>query len=148
MSTFADRIPIYASSKSHSKQIDTTDKGDLDGLYFTELPWMLDSQITQHNLRQQYNDLWPEQADISQRLFAMAYDAVAMLNDIRQLSITPDKYFSGLSGKLSINSAGDIERSLQWAQYSNRRIKPVELKTQRPVPLFMQSANDGITIIN
>lgn len=148
VSTFADRIPIYASSKSHSKQIDTTDKGDLDGLYFTELPWMLDSQITQHNLRKQYNDLWPEQADISQRLFAMAYDAVAMLNDIRQLSITPDKYFSGLSGKLSINSAGDIERSLQWAQYSNRRIKPVELKTQRPVPLFMQSANDGITIIN
>jgi len=145
VSTFADRIPIYASSKSHSKQIDTTDKGDLEGLYFTELPWMLDSQITQHNLRQQYNTLWPEQADISQRLFAMGYDAVAMLGDIRQLTITPDKYFSGLSGNLSINSAGNIKRTLQWAQYSDRRIKAVQLKTQQPVPLFMQSASDSIS---
>nr|WP_301003450.1 penicillin-binding protein activator [Pseudoalteromonas sp.] len=148
VSTFADRIPIYASSKSHSKQIDTTDKGDLDGLYFTELPWMLDSYITQHNLRQQHNELWPEQADISQRLFAMAYDSVSMLEDIRQLTVKPDKYFSGLSGKLSINSAGNIERTLQWAQYKNNRIQPLELKTQRPLPLFMQPANDGISTIN
>ncbi|QCU73233.1 penicillin-binding protein activator [Pseudoalteromonas distincta] len=146
VSTFADRIPLYASSKSHSKQIDSTDKGDLDGLYFTELPWMLDSQIKQHNLRQQYNSLWPEQIDISQRLFAMAYDAVSILHDIRQLSVMPSNQYSGLSGKLSVNTSGHIERMLDWAQYTNRRIKPVQLETQRPVPLFMQSAGDIQTI--
>ncbi|MCP4057029.1 MAG: penicillin-binding protein activator, partial [Pseudoalteromonas sp.] len=70
VSTFAQRIPLYASSKSHSKQIDRTDKGDLEGLYFTELPWMLNATVKQHNLRNQYNTLWPENADISQRLFA------------------------------------------------------------------------------
>jgi uncharacterized protein len=146
VSTFAERIPVYASSKSHSLQIDRTDKGDLDGLYFTELPWMLDSQIKQHNLRQQYDTLWPEHTDISQRLFAMAYDAVMILRDIRQLSLTPGNQFNGLTGKLSVNSSGYIERTLDWAQYSNRRIKPVQLKTQRPVPLFMQSASDILTI--
>ncbi|MEM5479830.1 penicillin-binding protein activator [Pseudoalteromonas fuliginea] len=141
VSTFADRIPLYASSKSHSKQIDRTDKGDLEGLYFTELPWMLNSQVKLHTLRAQYDTLWPEQVDISQRLFAMAYDAILVLSEIRQLSIVPGNEFSGLSGKLSINSNGHIERTLNWAQYSNRRIKPVQLKTQRPIPLFMQSAN-------
>ncbi|GAA78509.1 hypothetical protein P20495_1000 [Pseudoalteromonas sp. BSi20495] len=141
VSTFADRIPLYASSKSHSKQIDRTDKGDLEGLYFTELPWMLNSQVKLHTLRAQYDTLWPEQVDISQRLFAMAYDAILVLPEIRQLSIVPGNEFSGLSGKLSINSSGHIERTLNWAQYSNRRIKPVQLKTQRPIPLFMQSAN-------
>ncbi|WP_273049409.1 penicillin-binding protein activator [Pseudoalteromonas sp.] len=146
VSTFADRIPLYASSKSHSKQIDRTDKGDLDGLYFTELPWMLNSQLKQSNLRYQYNTLWPDQADISQRLFAMAYDAVLVLHDIRQLSIIPGKQFNGLSGKLSVNSNGYIERTLDWAQYANRRIKPVKLKTQRPIPLFMQSAGEIHTI--
>jgi hypothetical protein len=35
---------------------------------------------------------------------------------------------------------------LDWAQYTNRRIKPVQLETQRPVPLFMQSAGDIQTI--
>ena len=147
MSTFSERIPLYASSKSHSKQIDSTDKGDLDGLYFTELPWMLNSQITQHNLREQYNLLWPEQADISQRLFAMAYDAVLVINDIRQLSLMPGNEFSGLSGKLSVNSNGHLQRVLDWAQYTNRQIKSVQLKTQRPVPLFMQSAS-GVKTIN
>ena len=142
VSTFADRIPLYASSKSHSSQIDRTDKGDLDGLYFTELPWMLKSQIKQHNLRQQYETLWPEHADISQRLFAMAYDAVTILHDIKQLSLSPGNQFNGLSGKLSVNTSGHIERTLDWAQYTNRRIKAVQLKTQRPVPLFMQSASD------
>ncbi|TMO77278.1 LppC family lipoprotein [Pseudoalteromonas sp. S3785] len=146
VSTFAERIPLYASSKSHSKQIDRTDKGDLEGLYFTELPWMLNSTVKQHNLRNQYNTLWPENADISQRLFAMAYDAVSVLSDIRQLSLMPGNKFTGLSGKLSVNTSGHIERTLDWAQYTNRRIKAVQLETKQPVPLFMQSANESNTL--
>ena len=148
ISTFADRIALYASSKSHSKQIDLTDKGDLDGLYFTELPWMLDGQVKLQNLRKEYDSLWPDQADISQRLFAMAYDAVSISQSIRQLSVMPGDQFNGLSGKLSVNSNGYIERTLEWAQYTNRRIEPVELETQRPVPLFMQSASDEIYTVN
>ncbi|MDC9509911.1 penicillin-binding protein activator [Pseudoalteromonas sp. Angola-4] len=146
VSTFAQRIPLYASSKSHSKQIDRTDKGDLEGLYFTELPWMLNTTVKQHNLRNQYNTLWPENADISQRLFAMAYDAVSVLSDIRQLSVMPGNKFTGLSGKLSVNTSGHIERTLDWAQYTNRRIKAVQLETKQPVPLFMQSANESTTL--
>ncbi|WP_338365963.1 penicillin-binding protein activator [uncultured Pseudoalteromonas sp.] len=146
VSTFAQRIPLYASSKSHSKQIDRTDKGDLEGLYFTELPWMLNASVKQHNLRNQYNTLWPENADISQRLFAMAYDAVSVLSDIRQLSLMPGNKFAGLSGKLSVNTSGHIERTLDWAQYTNRRIKAVQLETKQPVPLFMQSANESNTL--
>ncbi|MDY6886876.1 MAG: penicillin-binding protein activator [Pseudomonadota bacterium] len=146
VSTFAQRIPLYASSKSHSKQIDRTDKGDLAGLYFTELPWMLNATVKQHNLRNQYNTLWPENADISQRLFAMAYDAVSVLSDIRQLSVMPGNKFTGLSGKLSVNTSGHIERTLDWAQYTNRRIKAVQLETKQPVPLFMQSANESTTL--
>ena len=123
VSTFADRIPLYASSKSHSKQIDRTDKGDLDGLYFTELPWMLSGQIANQTLRQQYNSLWPEQVDISQRLFAMAYDSVALLDDLNQLRVFPGKQYAGLTGQLSITSDGQINRQLNWAQYKDKQIK-------------------------
>lgn len=140
VSTFADRIPLYASSKSHSKQIDRTDKGDLDGLYFTELPWMLEGQIQQHNLRQQYDSLWPEHADINQRLFAMAFDATSMLGEVKQLSMVQGKRFTGISGDLSIASNGYVTRSLDWAQYKNKQIIAVDLQTEQPIPLFMQSA--------
>lgn len=141
VSTFAERIPLYASSKSHSKQIDKTDKGDLDGLYFTELPWMLDEQINTQTLRNQYESLWPEQVDISQRLFAMAYDSIAMLSDITQLSMLPGKQYSGLTGQRSIASDGQVTRQLNWAQYKNKRIKAVSLETKQPLPLFMQSVS-------
>lgn len=141
VSTFADRIPLYASSKSHSKQIDRTDKGDLDGLYFTELPWMLEGQIQQHNLRQQYDSLWPEHADINQRLFAMAFDATSMLGEVKQLSMVQGKRFTGISGDLSIASNGYVTRSLDWAQYKNKQIIAVDLPTEQPIPLFMQSAS-------
>ncbi|MCF7517476.1 MULTISPECIES: penicillin-binding protein activator [Pseudoalteromonas] len=141
VSTFAERIPLYASSKSHSKQIDRTDKGDLDGLYFTELPWMLEGQIKQHNLRQQYERLWPENADINQRLFAMTYDATSMLGSVKQLSMVAGKRFNGISGELSIASNGHVTRSLDWAQYKNKQIIAVDLATEQPIPLFMQSAS-------
>jgi len=141
VSTFAERIPLYASSKSHSKQIDRTDKGDLDGLYFTELPWMLEGQIKLHNLRQQYERLWPENADINQRLFAMTYDATSMLGSVKQLSMVAGKRFNGISGELSIASNGHVTRSLDWAQYKNKQIIAVDLATEQPIPLFMQSAS-------
>ena len=102
---------------------------------------MLSGQITDHTLRQQYNSLWPEQADISQRLFAMAYDSVAMLSNITQLSMIPGKRFNGLTGQLSITSDGQVNRHLNWAQYKDRQIQAVQLETTAPLPLFMQSAS-------
>lgn len=139
VSTFSNKIPLYASSRSYSKQIDSTDKGDLEGLYFSEMPWMLNTNIKFNNLRQQYNTLWPEETDINQRLFAMAYDALSIVHIIKQMSVTPDRTFNGLSGNLSVNNNGHIERTLQWAQYKNREIQPVQLNTERPMPLFMQT---------
>lgn len=101
---------------------------------------MLDGQIQQHNLRQQYESLWPENADISQRLFAMAFDAASMLGVVKQLSMVQGKRFSGISGQLSIASNGYVTRTLDWAQYKNKKIIAVDLATEQPIPLFMQSA--------
>ena len=141
VSTFADRIPLYASSRSYSKRMDHTDKGDLEGLYFTEQPWMLNKSVDSFNLRTQYNQLWPEQADIEQRLFAMAFDAVQLIPELKQLSKIPGKAYSGLTGRLSIKDNNTVERRLEWAQYKQKQIQLVQLNEQQPTPLFMQNQN-------
>jgi outer membrane PBP1 activator LpoA protein len=141
VSTFADRIPLYASSRSYSKRMDHTDKGDLEGLYFTEQPWMLNKSVDSFNLRTQYNLLWPEQADIEQRLFAMAFDAVQLIPELKQLSKIPGKAYSGLTGRLSIKDNNTVERRLEWAQYKQKQIQLVQLNEQQPTPLFMQNQN-------
>lgn len=138
VSTFAERIPLYASSRSYSKQIDKTDKGDLEGLYFTELPWMLPDVVNQRNLRDTYSRLWPEQADIEQRLFAMAHDALNLIPELKQLSRIPGKEFDGLTGALSIKEANQIHRKLSWGQYHKNSIRLVSLDERPPTPLFMQ----------
>ncbi|WP_036974884.1 penicillin-binding protein activator [Pseudoalteromonas luteoviolacea] len=138
VSTFAERIPLYASSRSYSKQIDKTDKGDLEGLYFTELPWMLPDAINERNLRDTYARLWPEQADIEQRLFAMAHDALNLIPELKQLSKIPGKEFDGLTGSLSIKEANQIHRKLSWGQYHKNSIRLVSLDERLPTPLFMQ----------
>ncbi|RRS09903.1 penicillin-binding protein activator [Pseudoalteromonas sp. J010] len=138
VSTFANKIPLYASSRSYSKQIDVTDKGDLEGLYFTEQPWMLPGAIDRNAIRETYQALWPEQADLEQRLFAMAYDATNLISELRQLAWLSGKSFEGLTGQLSIRDNADIVRSLSWAQYRNKQIRLVSLDEQPPLPLFMQ----------
>ena len=70
----------------------------------------------------------------------MAFDAASMLGDVKQLSMVQGKRFSGISGKLSIASNGYVTRTLDWAQYKNKQIIAVDLATEQPIPLFMQSA--------
>ncbi|MEI5639728.1 MULTISPECIES: penicillin-binding protein activator [unclassified Pseudoalteromonas] len=145
VSTFAERIPLYASSRSYSKQIDVTDKGDLEGLYFTEQPWMLPGAVNQASLREAYQRLWPEQADLEQRLFAMAYDAVGLVPQLRQLAWLAGKSYDGLTGELSIQNGTQIQRKLSWAQYKNKQVRLVSLDEQAPLPLFMQQEEQTAT---
>ncbi|MBE0365011.1 hypothetical protein PULV_a3312 [Pseudoalteromonas ulvae UL12] len=139
ISTFADQPPIYAMSRSHSLLVDKSDKRDLQGLYFTDMPWMLPIKQTAPELRGQFDQLWPDQADLQQQLFAMGYDAVRLIPELRQLNALPGKRVQGLTGRLSVNELGEIERQLQWAQYRRQSIKAVSLKQEKPTPLFMQT---------
>ena len=142
VSTFVERIPLYASSKSHSTRIDSTDKRDLNGLYFTELPWMLPTKglanLNTRQLRERFDSLWPDVADIEQRLFAMGYDAISLIPQLRQLSMLPGKSQTGLTGELSVISNGEIVRHLAWARYQSRSINKVSLEHLDPTPLFMK----------
>ncbi|RJE76873.1 LppC family lipoprotein [Pseudoalteromonas sp. MSK9-3] len=140
VSTFAPKIPLYASSRSYSRRIDITDKNDLDGLFFTEQPWMLPNAVDNKNLREKYQQMFPEQADIEQRLFAMAFDAVTLISEIKQLAKIPGKELVGLTGNLSIKGKNVIHRRLKWAQYSKQQIRLVQLNEQAPLPLFMQNS--------
>ncbi|MCF6434888.1 penicillin-binding protein activator [Pseudoalteromonas sp. MMG022] len=141
VSTFAERIPLYATSRSYSRRIDSTDKGDLEGLYFTEQPWMLPEVVQPKNLRDQYVEMWPEQADIEQRLFAMAYDALRLIPEIKQLARIPGKEFRGLTGQLSIKRDNTLHRKLRWAQYKRSQIQVVNLNETPPTPLFMKQTS-------
>lgn len=136
ISTFAKRIPIYAGSKSHDVAVDKSDKKDLSGLYFSEMPWLL--PFVNNQVRTEYDSIWQDKSDLEQQLYAMGYDAVNLIPSLRKLQSFPDETVKGLTGQLSLNDLGEVERILTWAQYQDNRIKAVDLNTQKPTPLFIQ----------
>ncbi|MFC4656118.1 penicillin-binding protein activator [Rheinheimera marina] len=110
-------LPIYASSRSHQKSAELTDRRDLLNLTFTEMPWMLNQQ-QQQALREQYNTLFPQQDETLQRLFAMGYDAFQLVFKLKQQQQFPALPHSGLTGELRLATDGQIQRQLTLGQYS------------------------------
>lgn len=125
VSQTAPRLPVYASSRSHSTGLDSTDLRDLNGLTFTEMPWMLGEQNSVA-LRSTYQQLFPEQDETLQRLFAMGYDAYNLVGSLRQQQQLPATVFPGLTGQLRLESNGSIVRRLSWASYRNNRLLPIQ----------------------
>jgi outer membrane PBP1 activator LpoA protein len=125
VSPTAPRLPIYASSRSHSTSLSSTDLRDLNGLTFTEMPWMLGEQSSVE-LRAQYQQLFKEQDETLQRLFAMGYDAFKLVGSLRQQQQLPSAVFPGLTGQLRLSPDGSIVRQLSWASYRNSRLSAVQ----------------------
>tara|TARA_R110002126_G_scaffold98045_14_gene228121 strand:- start:12435 stop:14288 length:1854 start_codon:yes stop_codon:yes gene_type:complete len=121
----APKLPVYASSRSFSASLDRNEQRDLNGLTFTEMPWMLGEQSSVQ-LREQYQQLFSEQDEILQRLFAMGHDAYQLIARLKQQQHLPALGFSGLTGQLSLAADGSIVRRLSWASYRNNRLVAVQ----------------------
>tara|TARA_B100001059_G_scaffold147293_1_gene147246 strand:- start:60714 stop:62567 length:1854 start_codon:yes stop_codon:yes gene_type:complete len=121
----APRLPVYASSRSFSASLDSNEQRDLNGLTFTEMPWMLGEQSSVQ-LREQYQQLFTDQDEILQRLFAMGHDAYQLIARLKQQQHLPALVFSGLTGQLSLDQHGSIVRRLSWASYRNNRLISVQ----------------------
>lgn len=121
----APRLPIYASSRSYSSAGDANDLRDLNGLTFTETPWLLNEQHTAM-VREQYLQLFPEQDETLQRLFAMGYDAYQLIGSLKQQQQLPTLSYPGFTGRLSVNKDGSINRQLSWASYRNNRLNTIQ----------------------
>ncbi|MDF3124855.1 penicillin-binding protein activator [Rheinheimera sp. 1928-s] len=110
-------LPVYASSRSHQKSAEFTDRRDLQGLTFTEMPWML-STGQQQEFRQQFEQLFPQQDETLQRLFAMGYDAYHLVYRLKQQQQFPALRYQGLTGNLALSTGGQVQRQLTWGKYS------------------------------
>ena len=121
--TFANIIPVYASSRSHSLIHDDSALVDLNGMTFTEMPWMLSSEQQNTPLAKQAKSLWPNRSDSLQRIFAMGYDAISLVNKINAFQTKPYVRHFGQTGVLKLNDQNVLTRSLLWGQYNRNNVK-------------------------
>ena len=127
-STFSSAIPIFASSRSHSVHVDSSDTRDLEGLVFTEMPWLLASKQQHPSLYQQAQQLWPERSDSLQRIFAMGYDSYHLINKLPAMKANNYVRHYGQTGVLKLNEHNILTRSLIWGRYTRNDVQETDME--------------------
>jgi outer membrane PBP1 activator LpoA protein len=127
ISPFADIIPVFASSRSHSTKTDYSSNNDLQGLTFTEIPWLLtDEKNTE--LATLSKKLWPKRSDGLSRLFAMGYDSYQLINKIPLMQQAPYLQHWGQTGVLKLGENNILTRSLPWGAYKSNKVVSIAME--------------------
>ncbi len=105
-------IPIYSTSTIYS---DNTNLDDLNGIIFTDAPWVIDQQTWLGNLPSLLRKYWPGDA-IQSRQNAMGYDAYFLMAAISSIRNNHMEELNGATGQLFMQEDGKIRRRLAWAQ--------------------------------
>lgn len=119
---YAGDLPVYATSHLHAATDNRTQYLDLEGIRFTETPWLLDPQLP---LRQEIERKWPQARGSLGRLYAMGADAYLLAPRLNQLLALPETQLQGLSGILSLTPDQRIERRLPWAEFHDGEVQPL-----------------------
>jgi|GEM_PF-440791 len=120
LSAFGRRIPVYASSSVHQEQL-SRGENDLDGVIFSDAPWLLQPDLATA-LRQQFEQQLGRLSLNQQRLLAMGYDAMAIAPKVLAMNHLPGYTHNGLTGQLRIIEQ-KVERHLAWAKFEGHELK-------------------------
>ena len=125
ISPFANAIPIYASSRSYSQGSDRNTRRDLNGLTFTDIPWVLNGKPENKDLSAEAKVLWPNRSSTLERIYAMGIDSWQLIDKVTLMQQLPMLKHKGEIGILQMNNNGVISRSLSWARYRSSRVQSI-----------------------
>jgi outer membrane PBP1 activator LpoA protein len=114
---YAGDIPVYSTSDSFEP--DPAANGDLDGLYFPDMPWMVSADAVTGQIRDAVRSAWPTRTTRRDRLYAFGFDAYRLVPALRSKSMSETAEISGVTGKLHLDDHNRIRRDLDWAQVKN-----------------------------
>ena len=124
---YAGDIPVYGTSRLYSGYDDPKRDRDINGVRFTDMPWILNSHSP---LFQQISRELP-QSQQYRRLYALGIDSFQLYPRIRQLEEITNSRVYGQTGTLNLNSENAIERELLFATIDGGRARliPIADKT-------------------
>jgi outer membrane PBP1 activator LpoA protein len=120
---YAGDVPVYAMSDSFEP--DPTANGDLDGMTFPDMPWMIANDPVTVQIRDAVRAAWPARTARRDRLYAFGFDAFRLVPALRSKSGSAINDISGVTGRLHIDDQNRVRRDLDWAQIRNAVPNPV-----------------------
>ena len=121
----AAELPVYATSHVFTGVTDPKADWDMNGLFFNEIPWILDNLERSSDLHAQVVQHWPDRHARFPRLYALGIDALSILPHLERMSVDATAGFNGRTGRLRLDERGRIHRQLRWALFEEGRPRPV-----------------------
>ncbi|MGB3648554.1 MAG: penicillin-binding protein activator, partial [Desulfobulbales bacterium] len=112
---YAHDLPIYSTSRIFSGKLDPVNDADLERIRFPDMPWMIATNIELESLRTFLQGSWPGSQTSHNRLYGIGMDIFSILPRLERMRSNPQLYYQGLSGNLSIDEDGTIDRQMLWA---------------------------------
>lgn len=125
---YAGDLPIYATSHVYEGKPDPNKDRDLDGVMFTDMPWLLKKDSDP--LRAAIEQAWPNQGGLL-RLYALGVDAYRLAPYLQLEHIGSNDALDGATGRLTIDNQHRVHRTTLWARFN--RGEPVALASE-PAP--------------
>lgn len=118
---YASDLPVYATSSIY--QPGAPPGSDLDGVQFSDMPWILGDSATVADVRAEIQAVWPAATGRRARLYALGYDAYTLVPLLRSAHAGGIRELVALTGTLRLTDGGRIARELDWARVTNGRIR-------------------------
>lgn len=115
----ASSLPVYSTSRVYTGAADPARDSDLNGIVFCDTPWTLEERNHWTDLQQAITDFWPDNSSRYARLYALGIDAYRILPYLSRQQNNLFGSYHGVSGNLSLDSHGEINRSLRCARFQN-----------------------------
>lgn len=115
---FAGNVPVYATSTVYAGSPNIMKDKDLDGIIFSDMPWVFSQQMANKN--------WPEQLNSYNRLYALGMDSYSLATQLNQLLLFPAMGINDKSGVLYLKKQ-QIARIPAWGQFKGGVAVPADL---------------------
>lgn len=112
-------IGLYSTSSIYNGNINTRADNDVNGVIFTDMPWILDAENEYSTLNRTIKRNQKTDYLTYRRLHAFGIDAYHLIPYISQLILQPDQRYQGKTGTIKIDNSGYVHRRLIWGEFIN-----------------------------
>jgi outer membrane PBP1 activator LpoA protein len=124
----AEDLPVYSSSYVYTGYPDPDRDLDLDGVIFSDIPWVLSKNAQTDPSYQSLATAYPENFKRLKRLYALGADAYRIIPRLNALHKIQDMTFEGATGKLRMDAKQRLWRELIWAFFKKGRPQLIATK--------------------
>lgn len=111
---YANDVPVFSPSIIYSGRPNPSRDRDVNGVYFTDLPWILDREP---EFRQQAYESFDNLDGPLGRLFAMGADAWTLSINLPLMQQVADSRVAGHTGELWLDADNRVHRHQMWGVF-------------------------------